>query len=335
VSNQSIPRPTGKSASNSLAKIPGAGSAVVVGTFLYCFTILPLAIAQQIPPINPETLSSNPANPQICQYSDDMNPEMVIIAPGRFQQGSQTGYLDTEIPVREVEFSAPFAVGRCEVTVAEFRAFVRQENYVTDAERKDGCLLRSEMSSNSSFLERRRGATWQDPGFPQSDRHPVTCVSWNDAQAYIDWLNTTLGLSNENGYRLPSESEWEYATRADSRTEYFWGDGWQCGFSNASSECDDGSEFTAPVASFQENNFGLFDTAGNVYEWVQDCHHDSYEGAPTDGSAWEADCGRREIRVVRGGSWYFDSEGLRSASRNWLRETAAEVIVGFRLARTL
>ena len=141
-----------------------------------------------------------------------------------------------------------------------------------------------------------------DLGWERGSR-PVIQVSWEDAQTYVSWLSRSTG---EN-YRLPSESEWEYAARAGSTTQYNWGN--DIGRNRAN--CDGcGSQWnqrTAPVGSFAANAFGLHDMHGNVYEWVQDCWNLSYAGAPTDGRAWvHGDC---EIRVVRGGSWSQQPEG--------------------------
>ena len=138
-------------------------------------------------------------------------------------------------------------------------------------------------------------------------------VSWDDTQQYVAWLSRMTGQP----YRLLTEAEWEYAARAGTTTAYYWGD--EIGKGNAN--CDGcGSQWdfkqTAPIGSFAPNAFGLYDMAGNVNQWVQDCYHDDYNGAPIDGSAWTSeDCSRR---VVRGGSWYYSPLSLRSAIRNWL-----------------
>jgi formylglycine-generating enzyme required for sulfatase activity len=159
---------------------------------------------------------------------------------------------------------------------------------------------------------------------------PVIYVSWDDAQAYVEWFSRMTGKT----YRLLTEAEWEYAARAGSTTAYFWGE--EIGKGNANcSAC--GSQWdnrqTSPVGSFRPNAFGLYDMAGNVQQWVQDCYHDNYNGAPTDGSEWTArDC---EFRVARGGSWGRNPIYLRSASR--VRDTPVgwNNSVGFRVGRTL
>jgi formylglycine-generating enzyme required for sulfatase activity len=163
-------------------------------------------------------------------------------------------------------------------------------------------------------------------------RRPMVNVSWDDAQAYVVWLSKMTGQS----YRLVTEAEWEYAARAGTTTAYYWGD--EIGKNNA--DCDGcGSQWdnkeTAPVGSFAPNKFGLYDMAGNAWEWVDDCWHDDYRGAPVDGSAWEPnDCA--DYHVVRGGSWYSPPELLRSATRlrsfNYRRDDNG---LGFRIGRTL
>ena len=167
----------------------------------------------------------------------------------------------------------------------------------------------------------RSGKNWRNPGFKQSAKEPVVCLSWNDTQRYIKWLSEKTG----ERYRLPSEAEWEYAARAGSETKYFFGNSTsdlcrsangaaaETDFSWRNKDCRDGYKRTAPAASFTANAFGLYDMHGNVREWTQDCWNDSYKGAPSDGSAWlSGECGRR---VLRGGSWLSNPTFLRSANR--------------------
>jgi formylglycine-generating enzyme required for sulfatase activity len=155
-------------------------------------------------------------------------------------------------------------------------------------------------------------------------------VSWDDAQRYVEWLSRLTGRP----YRLLTEAEWEYAARAGTMTVYPWGD--EIGKGNAN--CNGcGSEWdgrqTSPVGSFKPNAFGLYDVAGNAWQWVQDCYHDGYDGAPGDGSAWtEGDCGNR---ILRGGSWINSPEDLRSARRVGLTTDYRFYFLGFRVGRTL
>jgi len=229
--------------------------------------------------------------------------EMVSIPTGTFRMGdlSGAGRLN-EQPVHSVTVPA-FKLGKHEVTFAQWDACV------TDG----GC----------------NGYTPGDAGWGRGNR-PVINVSWDDAQSFIDWLNRKTG----GNYRLPTEAEWEYAARAGTTTVYSWGNdiigdrancrfrGWDCG---------DSYEYTAPVGSFPANPWGLHDMHGNVWEWVQDCWNVSYEGAPTDGSAWmSGDCSQR---VFRGGSWLDGTTSLHSAHRDGDYRTPRTYDTGFRLAQ--
>jgi formylglycine-generating enzyme required for sulfatase activity len=162
------------------------------------------------------------------------------------------------------------------------------------------------------------------------DTRPVINVGWDDAQTYVAWLSKMTGQP----YRLLTEAEWEYAARAGTTTAYYWGG--EIGKGNAN--CNGcGSEWdnrqTSPVGSFKPNAFGLYDMAGNVWQWVQDCYHDNYNGAPTDGSAWiSADCSRR---VLRGDSWYLSPQYARAANRGGLTAEGRYDELGFRVGRTL
>ncbi|OQW83531.1 MAG: hypothetical protein BVN30_05750 [Proteobacteria bacterium ST_bin16] len=232
-------------------------------------------------------------------------PEMVRISPGKFLMGShedELGRWKTEGPQHEVTIGYSFEIGKYAVTFDEYDVFANATK----------CKLPD------------------DSGWGRG-RRPVINVSFDDAQAYAKWLSDQTGKK----YRLPTEDEWEYAARAGTQTRYWWGDG--AGRNNAN--CDGcGSQWdnrqTAPAGSFKANAFGLHDTAGNVWEWTQDCWHDNYNNTPGDGSAWlgkdGGDCGRR---VVRGGSWINTPQGLRSAGRDRVDTGGAGIFVGFRIAR--
>ena len=182
----------------------------------------------------------------------------------------------------------------------------------------------------------RKDRNWKNPGFRQGEHEPVVCVSWKDARAYVEWLSEKTG----EVYRLPSESEWEYVARAGTTPPFHYGRTISTNQANYNGHFKYGSgrkgEYrgkTVPVGSFPPNVFGLHDVHGNVDEWVEDCWHDSYDGAPSDGSAWTSggDC---SSRVLRGGSWLSSPEFLRSAHRNSASNRYV-VNLGFRVARTL
>ncbi|MFL0797271.1 MAG: SUMF1/EgtB/PvdO family nonheme iron enzyme [Cellvibrionaceae bacterium] len=250
--------------------------------------------------------------------------EFVSIPGGSFMMGSNDGNSD-EKPVHRVNIR-PFTMGKYEVTKGQFEAFVNDTGYRTDAEKntagKDGCYA----YKGGADFGWTAGTSWRNPGYSQKGSDPVVCISHNDTQAYIQWLNKQTG----NHYRLPTEAEWEYAARAGSSSKYSFGNSESQLCENGNgvdqslkaqipewkwtvSSCRDGYTFTAPVGSFAPNAFGLYDMHGNVWEWVQDCYHDSYSGAPSDGSAWES--GSCAKRVLRGGSWYSGPNTLRSACR--------------------
>ena len=234
--------------------------------------------------------------------SQPIFPQMIAIPAGSFMMGSpktETGRYDDESPQHAVHIKA-FEMAETELTFNEW-------------ERCSAAQVCREVN---------------DRGWGRG-KQPVINVSWRDAQDYIKWLNKFA----DKPYRLPSEAEWEYAARAGSQSAYWWGEA----VGNKHAVCDGcGSQWdnkqTAPVKSFKPNPFGLFDTAGNVWEWTQDCWHDNYAKAPTDGSAWEvSNCTERS---VRGGSWFGTPVLVRSALRNRLQPDEADNNSGFRLART-
>ena len=267
-------------------------------------------------------------------------PEMVVVPAGSFEMGSpssEAGRGDDEGPVHRVTIGDVFAVGVREVTRGEYRRFVRATGHSAG----DTCW-----TYESGEWENRGGRNWEDPGYEQTDGHPVVCVSWGDAKGYVEWLSRETGKE----YRLLSEAEWEYVARAGSRGARYWGgsEAGQCGYANGGDEalkghysgwkwgtaaCNDGHVHTAPVGSYEANGFGLQDVLGNVWEWVEDCWNGRYAGAPSDGSAWETgDCGRR---VLRGGSWNYGPWDLRSANRSRDSTGLRNYFIGFRVARTL
>ena len=257
-------------------------------------------------------------------------PEMVVVSAGGFTMGSppdEAGRDDDEGPRHWVNIARPFALGKYEVTKAEFAAFVNETGLGTG----DSCWM-----WEKGDWELRAGRSWLNPGFSQGNRDPVACVSWDDALAYVRWLSQRTG----HEYRLPSEAEWEYAARAGTTTPFHFGStistdqvNYDGNYTYVGGHKGVYREKTAPVGIFPANAFGLHDVHGNVWEWVGDCWNDSYAGAPGDGSAWTSgNCG---LRVLRGGSWLNRPRNLRSADRLWGSPDYRYFYVGFRVARTL
>jgi formylglycine-generating enzyme required for sulfatase activity/uncharacterized caspase-like protein len=282
-------------------------------------------------------------------------PELVVAPEGEFLMGSTATeiaavsgerpdlakYFNWEGPQRKVAIGRRFAVGRSHVTRGAFAQFVAATGYKTEP----GCYVHE---GGEWKLDQRR--SWSSPGFEQTDRHPVVCVSWSDARAYSEWLSKLTGRR----YRLLSEAEAEYAARSTARPVetpiYSFGSDPRelCAYGNGASQtgagmlgwerqqvapCESGYIHTAPVASFKANAWGLYDVHGNVWSWTADCWNESLAKAPADASArTTGDCSRR---VVRGGSWANGPRDLRSAVRdsNAIGERSGNL--GFRLARDL
>lgn len=265
-------------------------------------------------------------------------PQMVVIPAGRFAMGSPDSEDERdgdEGPVHRVKVAA-FAIGKTEITRGQFAAFVNKTGYNAG----DKCWT----FADGKFRERE--SDWRKPGYSQDDKHPVACISWNDAQAYAKWMSRKTGKQ----YRLPTEAEWEYAARGNTGSSRFWGDNPDeaCKYANVTDrtakaqipgslawsahDCTDGFAYTAPVGRFKANAFGLQDMLGNVWEWTEDSYHVSYDGAPADGSAWQ---GEGAKHALRGGSWNSDPQNVRAAIRysNW--SALRFSLFGFRLARKL
>ncbi len=276
-------------------------------------------------------------------------PEMVVVPAGAFTMGSpasEPGRNTWEGPQHLVTIARPFAVGKFEVTVDQFAAFVRETGY----DEGNRCWT----FEDRVFAE-RSDRSWRNPGFPQDGNHPAACLSFDDAITYVSWLQKRTGKS----YRLLSEAEWEYAARGQTAPgpapRFILGDDEKalCTFVNGLDQtaraalrngtdtwtflsCRDDHVFTAPVGKFSANAFGLFDVLGNVKEWTEDCFHQGkgYEGAPADGSPWTS-VSACPTRIVRGGSWLGFGRLLRVAFR--YRSGAADRAndIGLRVARTL
>lgn len=282
----------------------------------------------------------------------DSCPEMVVIVPDRdFTIGSpkgEKGREDDEGPFGPIRFVAPYAIGRFEVTRGQF-----ERSGVAGGK---GCY-----AFNGDKWEINADADWRDPkfldGFRQGNDHPVVCVNWDEARAYVAWLNAQRPGGAAGAYRLPSEAEWEYAARGNTTSARFWGASLDaaCKYANVADrtskaridwasihECADGHVFTAPVGGgqaaggyrFSPNAFGLYDMLGNAWEWTQDCYREAYDAKISDGSAFSPS-GSCDRRVLRGGSWDDRPGYVRSASRGRDGPGGRYDGTGFRVARTL
>jgi formylglycine-generating enzyme required for sulfatase activity len=292
--------------------------------------------------------------------------KMIPPAGGRpsFMMGDPTddAIRKSEHPAHSVQLR-PFLLAQRAVTRGQFQRFVDATGYETDAERAAsagaGCAT---MDLKSSTKIRGPGHSWRDPGFKQSDDHPVVCVSWSDAQAYIRWVNA----QTHGHFRLPTEAEWEYAARAGAPLEAQLG--WSrpgadlteedlCRYENTGDQtlrleqakltprgtavrhrwvrCTDGYVYTAPVAKYEMNAFGLHDMNGNVSAWVEDCWHEDYTGAPADGSAWQSKGANPcQWHVVRGSNWASWPREVRISHRQSAVDVNRADTLGFRLAMT-
>jgi formylglycine-generating enzyme required for sulfatase activity len=271
-------------------------------------------------------------------------PEMIALPPGSFLMGASPtdehqGADGVEQPQHRVNIGYGFAVGKFEIMKAEYVEFAR----ATNLKDPDGCNVHE-----PPHWPKIMGLSWRNTPFPQTERDPVVCVSWQEAQAYTQWLSKKTGYK----YRLLSEAEWEYADRAGTTTQAFWGDNQEeaCSYANGVdltlvdrfpnakweniAPCHDGHIFTAALGSYKPNAFGLHDMEGNVFEWVMDCWIKNYGGAPSDGSPrLDGECDKR---VNRGGSWTSAPTGLRSTHRDEDSVDHTRVVdLGFRVARDL
>lgn len=305
-----------------------------------------------------------PAAPR--HITNSLGMPLVRIPAGTFRMGSdepvarlQKAYpraererleaLKDEAPVHTVRISHAFYMGQTEVTVGQFRRFVQASGYVpeSEADGTGGYGYNADYDAEKSvrgdaFEGRDPRYSWQNPGFAQDDRHPVVNITWHDAQALAQWLSQQEGRH----YRLPTEAEWEYAARAGTRTRYHSGDAplsllkvantfdasakplWPKFAANALAG-DDGFAFTAPVASFKPNAFGLYDMHGNAWEWTNDWYgEDYYAHSPTKDPQ-----GPKEgnVYVRRGGSWHTWALYARASYRNWNSPQTRYTLVGMRL----
>ncbi len=267
--------------------------------------LVPLALALLVAACAP-TIS--PMKPGTSFRDCPECPEMVVVPAGSFMMGASASEIEGmtagarhhvkwewERPRHSVTMDRTFALGTYKVTRRDYAAFVRETGY-------------GDIEACYRWTGRRWmldiGKDWRDPGFAQTDRDPVVCVSWHDARAYAYWLSRKTGKR----YRLLSEAEWEYVARSDT--------------------------ITTADARARPNGFGVYGMFGGVGEWLRDCWHDSYDGAPGDGGVWTAE-GRCDDRVLRGASRYSWTSRFRPSNRGRLSQVLRTVGVGFRVARTL
>lgn len=257
-------------------------------------------------------------------------PAMVAVPAGRFIMGSLASEPKREAAREDqvpVTIARPFAIGAFAVTRGEFASFVA----ATGHQPAPGCYFWTGKS-----WEGRADRSWQTPGIPQDDRHPVVCVDVGDAKAYAAWLTAKTGKT----YRLPSEAEREYSTRAGTATPYWWGPSITTDRANYDGRMISKRKTrgvwrqrTVPVESFSPNPWGLFNVHGNVWDWTDECWNEKNQGNPADGSARAGgDC---RWRVVRGGAWNYGPTYLRSAYRYWNEPKNRSSVQGFRVVRVL
>ena len=256
-------------------------------------------------------------------------PEMVVAPAGSFMMGASAN--EEVLGQREdqvlVNIASPFAVGRFAVTRGEFAVFVAAAGYNTDGPCYD---------LSSSEPKPRADRDWRSPGFSQNDRHPVVCVNWNDAKAYVAWLASSTGKR----YRLLTETEREYVTRGGTITPFWWGATISTDQANYDGSISYGGgapgercKSTGPVESFLPNPWGLYNVHGNAWDWTEDCWNSANAGNPGDGSPRvTGDC---SLRVIRGAGWNNAPHTLRSARRDKEAINARVSRMSFRVARTL
>lgn len=283
---------------------------------------------------------------------------MVVIPEGSFMMGSpenEPGRYPEESPQRQISIKQ-FAAGKFDITIKQWAAFVKASNRVTT----NGCTWAAIPGDTAKPWIPNPSANWDHLGFEQGGNHPVVCISWNDTQDYVQWLSKKTGAI----YRLLTEAEWEYASRAGTTTIYSWGDAPSHDYANYGNDtCCSGLAMgkdkwaygTSPVGSFPPNQFGLYDMNGNVMQWVEDCFNYPYSDKPIDGSAYIDDIklnltgelsdlnGKNSCsyHVLRGGNFNDPPRYIRAASRNFAPpgeatlENYRNAAIGFRVGKTL
>jgi formylglycine-generating enzyme required for sulfatase activity len=277
--------------------------------------------------------------------------EMVVIPTGSnvfgttpqelAREGVPADFGQHETPQITITIARPYAIGRTEVTRGQYAAFVKATNRPDPAD----CAVHDKATDSWGM---QKGFNWHNPGFAQADDHPVVCVSWDDGAAYAAWLSQKTGQR----YHLPSEEQWEYAARAGTQTDHYWGDddASLCLNVNMATQatvaelnsvtwddklvCTSKHSFTMPVASFDANPFGVYDMLGNAWEWTADCFHFDHTGAPTDGSA--VTDGPCTTHGAKGGAYHSQTWLVRAGVRGAGQLATSHVFaLGFRVARDL
>jgi len=314
------------------------------------------------------TAHADEARPPLANIENSIGMSLVLIPAGQFMMGTdesveslRQGYpnyperrlqdLSDERPQHKVEISHPFYMGKYLVTVGQFAKFIAQSGYVPESIRDqtggygyNPDYDPEKTERKDAFEGRNPRYSWKNPGFAQTDNHPVLNVTWNDATALAEWLSK----KEHAHYRLPTEAEWEYACRAGTTTRYPNGDSPE-GLSTIANTFDadaaanwprfagyalkshDGYAFTAPVGSYPANGFGLYDMVGNAWEWTNDWYgEDTYAHSPLADPQGPAE---GNVKVRRGGSWHTWALYARCAYRNWNTTTTRYTLVGMRLVR--
>ncbi|WP_089724446.1 SUMF1/EgtB/PvdO family nonheme iron enzyme [Candidatus Thiosymbion oneisti] len=312
---------------------PDSGS----GTPDVATTLPPLETAAKVADdTQPKDKPTQPPEPEPLpisgtRFSDPMSnggfgPIMVWLPAGEFQMGSLPQEKGRHSDERRhlARVAEPFAMGETELTLGHYRRFIEETGYRSEAGSEFPCQKPDE---NWQRLVEDRKLTWEHPGYEVTDRHPVACVSWNDASAYANWLSKQTGRR----YRLPTELEWEYAARAGTTSSRFWGDNPQAGCRYANTaDCEDTHTYAAPAGAFPPNPFGLREMLGNLAEWTCSAYATGYDGS-------QATCSGRfggAPQVLRGGSWLDAPVLARSAARDGAPRSFRFNTVGFRLVRT-
>jgi len=278
------------------------------------------------------------------------SPEAVETLVVGKQNGDDPGkarWFKNELPLHKVVINKPFYMATTETTVAAFRQFVQETGHVTDMEKTAAAakpvMASKKVKSDKAAASRQgkwkepSGSIWNKPGFAQTDSHPVVSVSWNDAQAFVKWLNAKY---TDRTFRLPTEAEWEYAAKAGSTTSYYWGAKPDAAYANLGDKTfstvyprarfinrnlEDGQVHTAPVASYKPNAWGLYDMSGNVWEWCQDSFA-LYPGAEKPAREIKGD-----RKVLRGGSFIRYANDMRSSRRYKANPASGRSNRGFRV----